>query len=258
MNGFLLFLNILGFLGTIIINGLANTLPLNNKTTGELADQYPNLFVPAGITFSIWGLIYLLLAVFVIYHIIASIKNKKEWLIPFKKIGIFFFISCILNSAWIFVWHYELVSLSMIIMLLLLWTLLVIYSQLNIGKLGPLKKERYLVHLPFSIYLGWISVATIANAAVFLVHIKWDRFGLTREFWTVAVIIVVIIISLLMLFQKKDIFYNFVIAWALLGILLKRWADPAISAEYIIDTAITGLALISVGILIQIIRRKVY
>lgn len=256
-NLLLLILNILGFMGTVIVNGLANALPINGKTTGQLSDQYPNLFVPAGLTFSIWGIIYILLVIFVIYHIVATLRKDSVALNAFKKIGYLFFISSLLNIGWIFSWHYEIVSLSLLIMLLLLGCLLAIYLRSGIGKKGPTKKEQYLVHLPFSAYLGWITIATIANATALLVDINWNRFGLSEQFWAVAIIIVGIAIALGVLTTRQDIYYCLVVDWALLGILLKRLAD-SIPAQSVIIVTIIGLILVTAGILIQIARKRVY
>ena len=134
-------LNLFGFLGTVVVNALAVTLPLNYKTTQQLSDQYPNLFVPAGLTFSIWGIIYILLAILVIYQLIVTFRKDESGLNPFKKIGYLFFVSSILNIGWIFSWHYEIVSLSLLIMLLLLGCLLAIYLKLGLGEKGSTKKE---------------------------------------------------------------------------------------------------------------------
>ncbi len=250
-------LNLFGFLGTVVINALAVILPLNNKTTQQLSDQYPNLFVPAGLTFSIWGLIYILLAIFVIYQLIANFRKDKSGLNPFDKIGYLFFISSILNIGWIFAWHFEIVPLSVVIMVLLLGSLLAIYLRLGVGKKGTTKKEQYLTHLPFSIYLGWITIATIANVTALLVDLNWNRFGTSEQFWAVAVIIVGIAIALSVLLRRQDIYYCLVVDWALLGILLKRLADPA-PVQSVIVITIVGLALITVGILVQLARKKVY
>ena len=248
--------NLLGFLGTVVVNGLANALPINNKTTGELSDQYPNLFVPAGLTFSIWGLIYILLAILAIYSMIIAIK--KDTTGPFiNKIGIFFFLSCIANMGWIFAWHYEIVPLSLVIMILLLGFLLVIYTRLGIGKKGPPKEEQYLVHLPFSIYLGWITVATIANVTALLVDANWGGFGLREQFWAVVVIVVGIAITLSVLFRRQDIYYCLVVDWALLGILIKRLAST-IPAQSVIIITIIGLILITAGIVMQLVQKKIY
>jgi hypothetical protein len=250
-------LNLLFFLATVIVNGLANTLPINNKTTAELSDQYPNLFVPAGLTFSIWGLIYILLGIFVIYQLVLVLRKDEEGLEPFRKIGYLFIISSILNIGWIFAWQYEILPLSLVFMLLLLGCLLTIYLRLGIGQKGPTRKEQYLVHLPFSIYLGWITVATIANITALLVNYGWNRFGLSEQFWAVTVIVVAIGIALSILIRRQDIFYCLVVDWALLGIWIKRQAD-SIPVQSVITVTIIGLVLISIGIITQIARRKVY
>ncbi|MFC1941398.1 hypothetical protein ACFLWL_03240 [Chloroflexota bacterium] len=250
-------LNLIGFLGTVVVNGLANALPLNNKTTGELSDQYPNLFVPAGLTFSIWGVIYILLAIFVIYGLIISVKNNTQKTAFIENIGILFFISSLANIGWIFAWHYEILPLSLVLMLVILGSLITIYLRLRIGKSDSTLSERYLVHLPFSVYLGWITIATIANVTAVLVDINWHTFGLGEQFWAVAVIIVGIAIALSVLFTRKDIFYCLVVDWALLGILLKRLTDST-PVQSVIIISIIGMALISVGIIAQIVRKRVY
>jgi len=255
---FLSILNLIGFLGTVIVNGLANALPINDKTTGELSDQYPNLFTPAGLTFSIWGVIYILLAIFVIYGLIIAIKNDTQKSSFIENIGVLFFISCLANSGWIFAWHYEILPLSLVLMLVILVSLIVIYLRMRIGKSDATRIEKYLVHLPFSMYLGWITMATIANVTALLVDVNWNTFGLGEQFWAVAVIIVGIAIALGILFTRRDIFYCLVADWALLGILLKRLAVETTPAQSVIVITIVGMVLISAGIITQIIRRKIY
>ena len=250
-------MNLLGFLGTVVVSGLSNALPLNGKTAGELSDQYPNLFVPAGLTFSIWGVIYILLAIFVVYGLIVAARKDTQKSLFIENIGVLFFISCLANMGWIFAWHYEIVPLSVLIMLILLATLIAIYLRLRIGRSASPNSEKYLVHLPFSIYLGWITIATIANITALLVYANWNAFGLGEPFWAVAVIIVGIAITLSVLFTRKDIFYCLVVDWALLGILLKRLADLTPVPSVIVIT-IVGLVIITVGMIIQLVRRKVY
>ena len=251
-------LNLLGFLSIVFVNYLAVTLPLNNKTTGELSDQYPNLFVPAGFTFSIWGVIYLLLAIFIIYQLIYAFRGDTQNSSFLEKIGILFSVSSLANLSWIFAWHFELVPLSLFLMLILLSSLIAIYVKLQIGRSDSSRSEKYLVHLPFSVYLGWITIATIANTAAFLVDLGWNRFGLSEQFWAVAVIIIGIAVSLTILFYRKDIFYCLVVNWALLGILIKRLTVDIVPVQSIITVVILGLTVISLGIVVQIIRRKVY
>ena len=251
-------LNILGFLGVVTVNSLAVLLPLNNKTTEALSDQYPNLFVPAGLTFSIWGVIYILLAIFVVYGLIIAIRKDPQKHSFIGNIGIIFFISCLANIGWIFAWHYEILPLSLVLMLVLLGCLLSIYLRLHIGKSDSPKIEKYLVHLPFSVYLGWITIATIANVTALLVDVNWNMFGLGEQFWAAVAIVVGIAIALSVLFTRRDIFYCIVVDWALLGILLKRLAVETIPDQSVIVITIVGLVLITVGILVQIVRRKVY
>jgi len=253
-------LNLLGFLGTIVVNALANILPINNKTTGELSDLYPNLFTPSGLTFAIWGLIYALLAVFVVYQLIPSVRGDDQKIYFVQRIGPLFFISCLANIGWIFAWHYEVVPLSLFLMLILLGCMLAIYLRLNIGKSGASKAEKYFLHLPFSVYLGWIIIATIANVTAVLVNINWNAWGLGEQFWAVAVIIVGIgiAIALSMLFTRKDIFYSLVVDWALLGILLKRLAVDTVCNQSVVIVTIVGPVLITREVIAQGVRKHAY
>jgi hypothetical protein len=251
-------LNAAGYLLVLVVNALANALPINNKTTGELSDQYPNLFVPAGLTFSIWGLIYLLLGVFVVYQLLLRPRQGAPAPSFLRRIGPAFVISSLANAGWIFAWHYERVLLSLIIMVILLLSLIRIYVRLGIGRPGALRKEKILVHLPFSVYLGWISIATIANATALLVHVRWNRFGLGEPFWTVMMIAAGIVLALLALYLRRDVFYALVVDWALAGILLKRLSvDPEPETGIIIALSV-GLFLISAGTAVRIIRGGIY
>jgi len=252
------FLNLIAFLATVAVNGLANALPINGKGTGELSDQYPNLFVPAGLTFSIWGVIYILLAIYAVYQLVAGLRRQERAVAFFDRIGLLFFVSSLANIAWILAWHYEIVWAAMILMAVLLLSLLAIYLRLRVGVSGASTAEKLMVHLPFSVYLGWITVATVANATALLVDLRWDRWGLSEPFWAVALIAAAVLIALAVLGSRRDIFYTLVVDWALLGILLKRLAvdrPPIASVRW---AAAAGLALLTLGILVQVVRRKVY
>lgn len=214
-------LNVIGFILTIVVNGLANTIPLNGKTTGEISDSYPNLFAPAGITFAIWGVIYFALGLFVIYQLGFFSKGKKEYVDVVSSIGWSFFIASLANAGWIFAWHYEKIFISVVIMLILLISLIDIYEKVNNNSSDAII-EKIAVQWPFSIYLSWISVATIANITTFLVNINWDGFGIAPATWTMIVILVATIITLKFVFYKKDAPYAFVTLWAFLGILIKH------------------------------------
>jgi hypothetical protein len=251
-------LNLLGFLGTVVVNALANILPINNITTGALSDLYPNLFVPAGLTFAVWGLIYVLLGIFAIYPLLPRVRRDPEKTEFVQKIGPLFFVSCLANIGWIFAWHYQILPLSLAFMLILLGCLLAIYLRLKVGRSEATKAERYFAHLPFSVYLGWITIATIANLTALLVDINWGAWGLGQQFWAVAVIVVGIAIALSVLFTRKDIFYALVVDWAVLGILLKRLSDTTVADQSVVIVTIAGLALITVGVIVQLARKKVY
>ncbi len=250
--------NLLGFAAAIVVNTLSTTVPLGGRTPGQLSDQYPNLFVPAGLTFSIWGLIYLLLAIFVVYCFVFSARKPAQEDSFMEKVDVLFFITCLANLGWIFAWQYQELPLSLVLMIILLCVLILIYERLNVGNAPASSAEKYLVHLPISVYLGWISIATIANVTAVLVAAKWTRFGMSEQLWAVVMIVVGIILAGLMLFRRNDIFYALVVGWALVGILLKRIADAATPAGAVMLTTIIGISLISLGILVQVARRRVY
>jgi hypothetical protein len=214
--------NIVGFIATIIVNFLANLIPIGVGNTGELSDSLPNLFVPAGLTFSIWGVIYALLALFSIYQARDIFRKDKLELAFLDRIGYLFIVSSVANIAWIFFWHYQLVPLSLVAMIVIFITLVLIYIRLDIGRSEVPRYEKLLVHVPFSVYLGWITVATIANVTAVLVDAGIPSYGFLAEFFTIFVISVAVIITLLMLYIRKDIAYSLVIAWATLGIFIKQ------------------------------------
>lgn len=247
--------NVIGFLATAIVNALANTLPINGNTTGALSDKYPNLFVPAGLTFSIWGVIYALLAIFSVYQIIITFKKDAPNAAILDKINVWFVLASIFNVGWIFAWHYEIIYLSLIFMVLLFVCLLMIYLKLKIGISDANRGEKVFVHIPFSVYIGWITIATIANVTALLVDLGWKGFGLNDQFWTVLVILVGIIITLAMLFFRNDVFYSLVVDWAILGIMLKRLSSER-SAELVIVITIVGISIITIGVIYQLIRRR--
>ncbi len=221
-------ISIVFFLGVLAINGLANTTILGGRTTGAVSDAIPNLFVPAGLTFSIWGVIYLLLAAFVVYQarwLFSADENRAARLRP---IGILFIVTCALNIGWLLAWQYSLVGLSVAIMLAFLATLIAAYVRLRAGSDRPRWTEYVFLRLPFSVYLGWISVATIANVTALLVTLGWNGFGASEGFWTVLMIGVALALTLTVLFSRRDPAYALVFVWAFLGIYLKR-AAPGVA-----------------------------
>jgi len=222
--------NLVVFLAMVVVNGLANGLPLNGITTKEISDSFPLLFTPAGYVFSIWGVIYLLLLGFVIYQALPSQRDNPR----LERTGYWFAASSILNSAWIFLWHYGLIPLTLLVMLGLLGSLIVIYLRLRIGQEKVTGWEKYLVNLPFSVYLGWISVATIANFSVFLYDLGWNGGGIAPEVWTMAVVAVAAVLGAIMIRTRREVAYPLVLVWAFVGISVKQ-ADalPVVAAALI-------------------------
>lgn len=250
-------LNLIGVVATITMNALAVILPINGKTTQYLSDSLPNLFVPAGLTFSVWGVIYILLICFGIYQLAAALRKEPPDFIG--KIGWLFVFASIENCGWILAWHYQQVLLSLFIMIVLLLTLLFIYLKLDIPKLPLSKRDRWFVQLPFSVYTGWITVATVANATAWLVSIGWDGFGIPAVAWTVLVIGAATAITVAILLTRKDVAYSLVILWAFLGIAIKRLDAPkdfsaALSTPVGI-AAIVGMGLIVVAVFLSSFKR---
>lgn len=210
-------LNGFGILLVLAVNGLANALPLNDYTTGELSTLYPNLFVPAGFSFIIWGLIYFFLVGFVLFQGEGLFSSRKAPEIV-RLTGGWFFLSCLANVAWVLSWHYRYPSLAMVIMLFLLFCLIQIYRNLGPGIRPSNIWEKTCVHVPFSLYLGWISVATIANATALLVHWGWKGGGLPEEIWAAGMTLLAGLLALFMLQRVYDWVFALVIIWACYGI----------------------------------------
>ena len=230
--------NVLAFLFMVVMNFLANYLPLNNITTAEISDKYYNVFTPAGFTFIIWGVIYISLALLVVYLIWGAVKVKEGPIQAIYDIGWYFAASSVLNGVWIFTWHYDLIVASLIVMLALLLSLILLYRRLRSVQV---EGSSYL--LPFSIYLGWISVATIANVATLTVKFDWGGFGLSSEFWLTVLLVVIIALAAYMILRVRDSVYGLVILWALGGITAARWGEAG-GFSYATGAAIAAAVMV--------------
>ncbi|MDQ1087599.1 hypothetical protein [Siphonobacter sp. SORGH_AS_1065] len=241
-------LNLLTFLVTIAANWAAVSLPLNNKTTKQLSDQYPNLFTPAGLTFSVWSVIYLSLGLFIIYqlkglfnrhpheYVQQVVARASGWLIAAN----------LLNASWIIAWHYEYVSLSVAIMLGLLVSLLVLLSKMfEVSSIETSWWQRFVVRTPFGLYAGWISIATITNITAWLVAMNWNQLGLSEETWAVIMIITGTILAQIVLFTYRSVAYGLVVIWALIGIILQRYQapEPNMTIVYVSEICILVLTI---------------
>jgi cellobiose-specific phosphotransferase system component IIC len=217
-------LNTIAFLAMLITNYLSATLPLNGATPGELSDKYVNLFVPAGFTFSIWGLIYLLLAVWVGSQLITQFKEKKNTQIVDNQYAIstFFILNTLFNIAWLFAWHWQYVALSVVLMIGILATLVMINTRIYTDEAEYETWTRWVAQPAFGIYQGWITVALIANATTLLITMGWRGAPLSEEIWTVLMIGVGASLALLLAFRRGQLWHCLAVAWALYGIYSKR------------------------------------
>lgn len=249
-------MNVVWFAAMVTVNALANILPINGKNTGEISDQYPNLFVPAGITFSIWGLIYLLLLIFVINQLYLAVKEKTMGLLSIKS-SLVFGLTCILNALWILAWHYEIVALSLLIMVALLLSLIYLFRQIEASL--PLNKSGIIaVSVPISVYLGWISVATIANVTSLLVSVNWSGFGIAPAIWTILVILVGGALAVIMLLKKQNIAYAAVVLWAYTGIIIKRMAEDPVRNDilYVVYGVMAVIIVLMINTIMGLARKR--
>lgn len=231
----------------LVCNGLANSLPLNGMGTGELSDLYPNLFVPMGATFSIWGVIYLGLFGLVV-HALGQVRSPEPRT-AVERMGPWMAVNLLANAAWIFAWHWQKVALSVGLMGVILGTLLVLYRRVCLAGVAVGRRERWLVHVPIRVYLGWISVATVANVTALAVDLGVPAFGTAPAVATVVMVSVAVGLAVTMLVRHRDLAYVLVIAWALLGIAVKRSGAAQNGSETVALAAGAGLVVVLAGAL---------
>ncbi|MEH7438012.1 TspO/MBR family protein [Neobacillus drentensis] len=223
-------LNFLGLLLVVIVNALANILPLNGQTTGEISNRLNVLFTPAGYVFSIWGLIYLLLFIWVLRQLP---KNRRNLPLYQSTSGLFL-LTCMLNILWILLWHYEFFFFTVLVMIAFLITLIFLYKKVK--SFHPPKIDV----IPISIYLGWVSVALIANISYYLVYIQWNGWGISQVVWTVIMLWVAALLAGIFYMKEKDPYYVLVFIWALIGIGVKnKDSFPSVSyVSYVLSIAL--------------------
>ncbi|MFC4735033.1 TspO/MBR family protein [Bacillus daqingensis] len=238
-------INVITLLAVIGMNALANTLPLNNNTTGELSDQVNVLFTPAGYVFSIWSLIYSLLAIWAVRAVFTKHRGDRE---AVRQIGSLFIISSVWNVLWLFTFHYEWFAVSMIPMAALFITLIMIYAAIRrSGNVSVWTK------LPFSIYMGWISVAFIVNIGILFNSIGLEEgLLLSNTAWTVVIVAAGALIAAGVMQLLRDAVYPAVFVWAYLGIFVER-ADAYPAIAY---TALTGALFITAAIGIFLAKKR--
>ena len=229
---------IVAYLGMVAMNALANLLPLFGRATGEVSADYPSLFTPAPYTFAIWGAIYLALAGFCVYQALPRGSRLPTSLRPL------FVLSCLLNVGWLVSWHALLIPLSEVIMVALLLTLIALYLRADAWRGAADSGERWFVHVPVSLYLGWITVATVANTGITLLDLGFDG-GSAAVALTVVVIAVATLLGLLSVLRRRDGVYALVIAWGLGGVAAARSADGG--AGTVVAAALVCVVLLAVA-----------
>lgn len=245
------------FAGMVTVNGLANGLPLNGVNTGRLSDELPNLFVPAGVTFAIWGLIYALLLghVAVVLREAFAGDGDATWA---PADGWLFSANAAFNGAWIFAWHWRLVPLSLAIMLGILGTLIALVERMHragppAGTVGPVR--RFFLRTPIRVYLGWIGIATIANVTAVLVDAGWSGGGLDPRWWTAAVILAGAGIGTALVLLRGAVASGLVVLWAFAGIILKRAEVGGNAAGTVIVASALGAVVVAVAIAVRLLRK---
>ncbi|MHA2427843.1 MAG: hypothetical protein ACXADB_07455 [Candidatus Hermodarchaeia archaeon] len=252
-NNYLLFqvLNIITVISVILVNILANVLPIFGVNTGQVSDAYPNFFTPSGYVFSIWLIIYIQAIIFMIYQA-RGIQRSEGYL---GKISIFYLLAGLANIVWIFVFHYSyafmvanplffLLSVAFLVVVFLM--LLLPYLRLGVGTTAIPHREKLAVHLHFSVYLGWISVATIAALASAINILVPSIPAETQHYATAAMLFVALLLTLLMVYLRRDYGFALVVLWAALGIGIKWLTIPVIlySAIAVAIILIIGMILI--------------
>ncbi len=234
--------NVIAFVLTLVVNGLAGTTLLGGRTTAEVSNTYSTLVTPAGYVFAIWGIIYTLLFLFVAYQAFPSQRSSRIQ----QKISFLFILSCVFNVAWLFLWQYDYITWSVILMLALLTTLGAIYLRIGSGSAKVTLKEKAFANLPFSVYLGWITIATFANVAAAMSQAGWIMWTAADATLGIALLAILLVIVLGVVTVKKDIAYGLVAVWALVGVAVNQSAVPDI-----VYTAYLG-ASISAGLILVI------
>jgi len=227
-------LAILAFGVAILVNILANQLPLNGVNTAELSARFPNLFVPAGVTFAIWGVIYLLLMAWIIAQFMP------RWAATGRRVAPLFAVTSVLNASWLLAWHYGYLVLSVAVMVALLVILL------RIGAMLLDEGAALLPRAAFGVYLGWICVATIANVTAVLVGFGWGGAGVPDQVWAILLVLIGAGAGAGTMIRLRNPWVGLALTWALWGIVLNRRADfPAIAGTAGTLSALLGLSSVA-------------
>ncbi|ARV61093.1 hypothetical protein BZZ01_22930 [Nostocales cyanobacterium HT-58-2] len=207
-----------------VVNVLSNIFPLNGLSIGAISNTlFKNVqIIPANYAFAIWGLIYLGLFAFGIYQVLPNQRHDPD----LRKIGYFLVIACLAQCIWVYLFLSRLFSLSVVAMLGILLPLIVTYVRLGIGTNSVSRMKKWYVHIPISIYLAWISVATIVNVACALYFAGWNSWKISAEIWTLVMLLVATALAAIIAVGHRNIAHTGVTVWALIAIAIKQWDNP--------------------------------
>jgi hypothetical protein len=244
------------YLAMVAMNFLANVLPLKGRRTGDVSDAYPSLFTPAGFTFSIWGVIYLLLGAHVLYQLglFRGSPDTAEQSALLNRVGTLFAISSLANTAWVFAWHYDHIPLSAVLITVILVCLALIVTTLRSVNLTG--RRRWLIGVPFSVYFGWTTVAVVANITVLLVSRGWDGFGLADSTWAVIMVLVAMVIGTTTMVRNRDMAYGLALIWAYIGILARQTSAAGLDGRYPMIITAVAAALVIFAIAAALVLRS--
>ena len=228
------------------MNYLSSAGVFNGVTVADISDKYHNYFTPAGYAFSIWGIIYLGLLGFVIYTGKSLFVKNAPDDGTVVKIGWWFFLSCLANSFWILLWVNDIIWVTALVMIFLLFCLIQIIRNLNMELDDHPFKKYLFIYWPFAIYAGWISVALIADISALLVKIEWNGFGISPVLWTIIMIVIAGLVNLLMIWKRNLREFAIVGVWALIAIAVENYhVEKSIVYAAII---VAALLFINIGI----------
>lgn len=250
-----LILNVIGLIAVICVNILSVLGVIGGIRPDYVSNKYFTILTPSSFAFSIWGVIYILLIFFVGYQIYSFAKREVHIV---QKTDLWFFLSCIFNVVWIFAWHYQFIELSFVFILLLLFSLVMVYRGIGIGRFEGTLAERIFMYIPFSVYLGWVTVATLLNLLVLLTKLNFSFYLLYQDLWGLGSVVLLIFISLSVLFFRNDVFFALSVLWASVGGLLSRLHDNNIQDNFTTSSLIACITILSIYILVKLIRGKIY
>lgn len=252
----LVLLNAIAFFIHLIISWLTQFKLINTKDVGEISDQHPSIFTPSGTTFLIWTVIYVALISFSVFHVIKAFKEPEtnEHNEDVSNISGFFIINNVATASWLIFWVNNYITTSVILIFIQLITLIIIHIRLNIHDASRSFASKLFTQFPLSIYLGWISIATIANISTWLTCAAWNGWGVSPINWTITMIALAVFLTLSVINRKKNVFFGLVVIWALFGIITKRTTDNPEDHQPIIMVSWAGIAIIALACVFGLIR----